>query len=534
MNDSNLKCRGRDNCSSPVSIACNCGVPLIFLCDGCLSRHVHKLGNHRLINLNQAKQLLNGSNMYDHYEESYIKYLQIKSDFLAYIRDLKEFKTKVTSFKLEIFDQIEKMFDSKLEKIDSAIESTYIQLYELNKESDNQIVQRYEDQGLGGLVHDYIYNMNLNVNNIREVISDIIILETRDSAPIQAYSQSSNVLPIYIEELRELIQYQAQRSDEIENRLNQLQQGSQLIESSFRQQEARSDKSFKELENNIRDVYDTLEMLKSYPNIIAKQTSDNLQEIQQLFNEKYSSIDNEINKIKQLTAQIEQTQAEDRVRDVIQSQGQSVQTIPNLRKEEIKKIPDHREVKLPKNNQPQGLTQSPASTLKSNSEQKHQEKIQVNEYSLNLDYESFEFSSTAKNSNPTFYPPPSTGIESSNTMLHSAHSNPLDYACRGYQYSKQYEDQIHPDSWQTYKHYREGIEDYEDIEDHELEECYYKDYEHEDLYPGLKASQIYVIHPDQGQQSRRNKKRDKKAIIDPYDERQADLNIKKKKNRRKR
>jgi hypothetical protein len=73
--------------------------------------------------------------MHDHFEESYTKYLQIESDFLAYIENLKDFKAKVASFKLEILDQVDKIFDSKLQKIDSTIESSYIQLNELNKES---------------------------------------------------------------------------------------------------------------------------------------------------------------------------------------------------------------------------------------------------------------------------------------------------------------------------------------------------------------------------------------------------------------
>jgi hypothetical protein len=146
MNDSDLRCGGRSDCSSPVTIACNCGIPVVLLCEGCLSSHVHKPGNHRLLNLNQAKQLLSSSSSSGHIEDSYISYLRIKSDILSYIQNLKDFKTKVTSSKLEIIESIEKKFDSKVEKIDSILDRTYIQLHQLNQESDHQAIQRFEEK----------------------------------------------------------------------------------------------------------------------------------------------------------------------------------------------------------------------------------------------------------------------------------------------------------------------------------------------------------------------------------------------------
>jgi DNA polymerase III alpha subunit (gram-positive type) len=175
----------------------------------------------------------------------------------------------------------------------------------------------------------------------------------------------------------------------------------------------------------MRNVYDTLEMLKSYPNTIVKQTNENLQEIQQLFNEKYAGIDNEINYIKQLTSQIQKIQAVNRVREVIQSQGQSVETIQNLKKEEVKKIPELEEVKLPKLNQSQRLTQSTASTLENNSEKKHQEKIEK-AFSYNSDCKPLCLNFSVEEIIPPFHVPPSTGMESSNTMLQSTYSNPFD------------------------------------------------------------------------------------------------------------
>ncbi len=61
MKDSNLKCLGRVACSSPVVIACNYRIPVVLLCEGCISNHVLEPCNHRLIRPNQAQQLLSSS-----------------------------------------------------------------------------------------------------------------------------------------------------------------------------------------------------------------------------------------------------------------------------------------------------------------------------------------------------------------------------------------------------------------------------------------------------------------------------------------
>jgi hypothetical protein len=149
--------------------------------------------------------------------------------------------------------------------------------------------------------------MNINIQDINKAINHIIVIETKDSPHIQPISQNSTVLPIQIQELQELIQAQSQRSDELENRLNQLQ----LQQGSIRELqyktivlEARSkihQDSFEQLEDNMRVVYDTLDNLKSYPNTIVKETNQTLSEVQQVFNDKYSQIINaQIQEIQQI------------------------------------------------------------------------------------------------------------------------------------------------------------------------------------------------------------------------------------------
>jgi hypothetical protein len=131
----------------------------------------------------------------------------------------------------------------------------------------------------------------------------------------------------------------------------------------------------KQLEENMIAVYDTLEKLKAYPNSIVQQTNQTLQEVQKLFNDKYTHIDKEINNIKQLTTQIQQIQAEHQAREVIKPQPTHT-----FRQEEVKeaqpiKIPEFEEVKLPQRlatprvseevkSQPQVYSRSTTFTLK--------------------------------------------------------------------------------------------------------------------------------------------------------------------------
>jgi predicted nucleic acid-binding Zn-ribbon protein len=129
--------------------------------------------------------------------------------------------------------------------------------------------------------------MNLNVEDVKHSLNNLIILETRDSPQIEPRYQA--VLPIEIQELKELIQAQEVCIRELQDKssiqeasIKELQDKAQDTEGSIKGLQARSqihDNSMKQLEENMKAVYDTLEKLKSYPNSIVQQTNQKLQEV---------------------------------------------------------------------------------------------------------------------------------------------------------------------------------------------------------------------------------------------------------------
>jgi hypothetical protein len=305
MNGADLVCRGRGDCLNPIAIACNCGIPIVFLCKECISRHVLNPGNHRLVHLKQVQQYLSTSSSSDHYEESQIRYLKIKSKILEYINSLKEFKAKITVFRFEIINQIERIIESKVEQIDSVIDQSYIKLYDLNKEAENRILIKYEETGLDGFIDNYIYNMNLNIEDVNRTLISMITLETRNSPQ----DKREIVLPIHVQEvkeLKELIQVQALHSDELENELRQLQEGyiAYLTDRSRIQ-----DESIMQLHQYIRDLNDSLKVMKSCPNNAIQLTNRTLESIQKHFNNKCANMETDIGEIKQLTIKLQQSQA---------------------------------------------------------------------------------------------------------------------------------------------------------------------------------------------------------------------------------
>jgi hypothetical protein len=57
VNESGFRCEGRAECSYPLVNACNCGNQVVLLCEKWISDHTLRLGSHRLIKTNTAKQI---------------------------------------------------------------------------------------------------------------------------------------------------------------------------------------------------------------------------------------------------------------------------------------------------------------------------------------------------------------------------------------------------------------------------------------------------------------------------------------------
>lgn len=373
MNISDLKCGGRDTCVSPIVIACSCGLPVVYLCQSCISNHVMEPGNHLLLHLDQAKQLLTNHRFSDNCQEACLNQLKIKSNILTYIQSLKEFKAHILSCKQEVVEHIERTIDSKVARLDVMLEHTYNQLNNLRDSPLNESLAEYEATRLEGLIGDYIYNMSLNVNEVRSAIENMIIIETRDSPKeyisakqdisiemsdirntLQAHNQELqlsrekynsleekllhlqertikqlqdkyNFQDEMLAELQETYQLQEDSMQELQERLQlqeeateqthfklvfkeglikQLQDKSQFHEASIRKLQEES-----QLQDNIaRQFRREAKASKDTLRHIHDEINQNLQKAQKDFNVRFSHLKAEINKLKKLTNQIQQSQ----------------------------------------------------------------------------------------------------------------------------------------------------------------------------------------------------------------------------------
>lgn len=215
MSESDIACRGKDCCSSSVIIACSCGNPVTFLCQGCISNHVLKPGNHLFLSLKQAEDILSNLGPSHSFSESYSSYLNIKSDILAYINTLKDFRSKVLAFKVEIIDLISETIESKVDQLDILLESAYIKLNEFSfrfcdlPNLDQDLVKRYEEKGLAGLIQDYVYNLILNDVELRDNIRSMVAIGTRDQEG-HSYKKKDKFTEIQLFDLKDQLESQIQ------------------------------------------------------------------------------------------------------------------------------------------------------------------------------------------------------------------------------------------------------------------------------------------------------------------------------------
>jgi hypothetical protein len=186
MNNSNEFCGGKPDCLSKIMFACNCGNPVVFLCQDCVASHLLEPRTHLFLQPDQARELLRKTDFSKRYAKVYAKYIEIKDEVLGYIEKLKEFKARVSDFKIEIMKEIETVIEFKLKKIDENLEYTYIKLEELNKVTadlnmvNHEILRRYEAKGLHGFLDNYLENISFNESKIKLELDKMINVEYND------------------------------------------------------------------------------------------------------------------------------------------------------------------------------------------------------------------------------------------------------------------------------------------------------------------------------------------------------------------
>jgi hypothetical protein len=189
MSDLNLTCGGKYHCTSQVVIACNCGNPVVFLCENCVLPHLRAPHPHLFLQLDQASRILNDAGFSQNYIEVYSKYAKIKAEIGCYVKNLVDFRTRVISFKHEIMRDIEANVDAGIEKIDYLLNYAYKKLSELDETAgkldrvDEDIMRNYEDKGIEGIIDRYVNIFKVNDERVRKAVRHMITLGRK--APVR-------------------------------------------------------------------------------------------------------------------------------------------------------------------------------------------------------------------------------------------------------------------------------------------------------------------------------------------------------------
>lgn len=182
-------CGGKEGCTSQVLFSCNCGNPIVYLCQGCVSDHLLEPRPHLFLQLDHARELQKKSTFSKSYLEVFTKYNTMKHDILAYIDSLKDFRTRICTFKQQIIQHIDTVVGSKIEHVDSLLDSSYQTLREFNKRTsdltvlDHDILARYKNGAVRGLIEDYADVLILNEDDIKDAVENMINIDT--SVPME-------------------------------------------------------------------------------------------------------------------------------------------------------------------------------------------------------------------------------------------------------------------------------------------------------------------------------------------------------------
>ena len=103
-------CGGRENCSSEITHACGCGIPVVFLCTDCVVSHLKEPFTHNFIPLDQAQLSYRSMNFNSKFRNDLSKYALLKSSIQQYVTTLHSYKEHLKISKIEVLTYINQEF----------------------------------------------------------------------------------------------------------------------------------------------------------------------------------------------------------------------------------------------------------------------------------------------------------------------------------------------------------------------------------------------------------------------------------------
>jgi hypothetical protein len=180
-------CGGRSQCQGVISHACNCNNPVVYLCKDCILDHLAHPTAHVFLTLEQARALTLNPLAVDTFCEGLLKYVRLTNSINQYLDQIGKFKESVKSLRLEAIALIEQECTAKLEEL-NLLENRARFILDLIQQktgrfidSEDELLKKYELNGLKGVIEDYSDCLIIHHQLIKDSIHNMITINSQRS-----------------------------------------------------------------------------------------------------------------------------------------------------------------------------------------------------------------------------------------------------------------------------------------------------------------------------------------------------------------
>lgn len=184
MNDLIEFCSCKDR-PCPAEFACHCSASIVFLCNICVVDHLREPISHSFIPIDQARKIIGANSKFNKRNAQIQKnFLLFKDQVSAYLPKISGFISQIEDFRISILHIFNQECDQNIEflrKIKADVLSKAELMNVSMAASDFAMVEKFDLTGLGGILASYPEVFELNIEEIKEVIGNMIIIGSQAS-----------------------------------------------------------------------------------------------------------------------------------------------------------------------------------------------------------------------------------------------------------------------------------------------------------------------------------------------------------------
>lgn len=208
-------------CSNPqpnIQFACNCGAPVVFLCNLCVLSHLIEPRSHTFLSLEQARSLLS-SQSNSNYAKSFSKFLKLKAKIQDYQSSIKAFSSHISAYQAEKSTLFQITCQQKLKLLDCMSSEASTKIDEISRqmslfdERGKDMLASYSRDGLNGLLSMYNNEFTVFQKDVEYAMLNAIYIGREAGLPQNASYEHS------IKELYDSIQYYKNHNEELMEKL---------------------------------------------------------------------------------------------------------------------------------------------------------------------------------------------------------------------------------------------------------------------------------------------------------------------------